>query len=59
MNAEDRKFLAVYIVISMLLVVTGYFFVVHVMHQSEGARIISLIFAIAALYVLAKWGYPR
>ncbi len=59
MNREEMKFLTVYIVVAALSIVSGYLLVVHVTQKSEEARIIGLILALAALYVLARWGYPR
>ena len=47
-----------YVVVSILLLAMGYFFVVHVTQQSEEARIAGLILALVALYILGKWGYP-
>ncbi len=51
--------LIAYIVVAALLLAAGYFFIEHATRQSECARIIAAILAYAALYVLAKWGYPR
>ena len=50
--------LFVYVVVAILLLAVGYFFVVHVTQQSEEARIAGLILALVALYILGKWGYP-
>jgi len=50
--------LIAYVVVAILLLVTGYFFVVAVTQQSIEARITGLILALVALYILGKWGYP-
>jgi len=50
--------LIAYVVVAILLLATGYFFVVHVTQQSIEARIAGLILALVALYILGKWGYP-
>jgi len=49
--------LIAYVVVAILLLVTGYFFVVAVTQQSIEARIAGLILALVALYAL-KWVYP-
>ena len=51
--------LVAYIVVAILLLVTGYLLFVSVTQQSEWARIIGLVTAVAALFILGKWGYPR
>jgi flagellar basal body-associated protein FliL len=50
--------LIAYVVVAILLLAAGYFFVIEVTQQSEEARIATIILALAALYVLGKWGYP-
>jgi Tfp pilus assembly protein PilN len=57
-KGEAAVLLFVYVVVAILLLAAGYFLVVEVMQQSEEARIAGLILALAALYILGRWGYP-
>ena len=57
-KGEVAVLLFAYVVVAILLLAAGYFFVVHVTQQSEEARIAGLILALVALYILGKWGYP-
>ena len=57
-NRIDTELVA-YIVVTILLLVTGYLLFVSVTQQSEWARIIGLVTAVVALFILGKWGYPR